>query len=121
MTSGLERNSVRMARLIVTEQHDGQIVAAVISRTRSGREEWDRRSVPSTPLGIPPPAPDGVAPTLWIVGWAAAALFERVGADFLALAEGHPSPPDGGLQGGPNGGGVTGQLELPLGLSPPPP
>jgi len=121
MTDPTERYGVRLARLIVTTQHDGQVVAAVITRSWSGRDEWDRRSVPSTPLGLPPLAPDSVNPALWILGWAAAALFERVGADFAALAVGHPSPPDGGLQGGPNGGGVTGQLELPLGLSPPPP
>lgn len=115
------RYSVRLCRLIVTIQHDGQVVAAIITRSWSGRDEWDRRSVPSTPLGLPPPAPDSVNQALWVTGWACARLFERVGADFTALAEGHPSPPDGGLQGGPNGGGVTGQMELPLGLAPPPP
>lgn len=121
MSDGVERYSVRLARLIVTVQGDGQAVASVIHRSWRGPEQWDRRAVPSTPLGSPPAPPPGYPPTVWLVHWAASRLHLRV-VQHLAESEAiDRRPPNGGPQGGRTGEGVIGQMELPLGLAPPPP
>jgi len=54
-------------RMWVNERPDGQLVVSVIRRDWSGRDQWDQRLVPSTPLVACPPAPEGVPAALWLL------------------------------------------------------